>query len=109
MLKVMHSTKRFACGFLLLASLAAVFAATGCQMPGGNTSASGYHVHGADGYYPSDPNFKLSREAAAQKQYADEQARQSQQTQLAGAQQFGTPSPFAAQAQYTQQATAGGR
>lgn len=56
-------------------SLALVAAAcTGCQMDiNGQTLPSGYYLQDDVQYFPSGPEFKLSREAAAQKAYKAEQ------------------------------------
>ena len=47
---------------------------TGCQVDiGGQTLPSPYYQTDDVQYYAPGPQFKLSREAAAQKAYADEQ------------------------------------
>ena len=59
---------------LLLSALAAVgVSTTGCQVDvGGQTLPSPYYLHDDIQYFPSGPEFKLSKEAAAQKAYKDE-------------------------------------
>lgn len=64
-------------GGLLLLAAAAVVPATGCQVDiGGQTLPSGYYLSDDVQYFPPGPEFKLSREAAAMKTYAEEQAAQ---------------------------------
>jgi hypothetical protein len=67
---------------LLLATTLLVAAGlTGCQVDvGGQTLPSAYYLQDDIQYFPAGPEFKLSREAAAQKAYkkelaADESAR----------------------------------
>jgi len=50
---------------------------TGCQVDvGGQTLPSPYYLSDDVQYFPPGPEFKLAREAAAMKQYAQEQALQ---------------------------------
>ncbi len=50
---------------------------TGCQVDvGGQTLPSAYYMSDDVQYFPPGPEFKLAREAAAQKQSAQEQALQ---------------------------------
>lgn len=50
-------------------------AVTGCQVDvGGQTLPSPYYMQDDVQYFPPGPEFKLSREAAAQKAYNQEQA-----------------------------------
>lgn len=50
---------------------------TGCQIEtGGQTLPSPYYMHDDVQYYPPGPEFKLAREAAAQKAYNQDQAQQ---------------------------------
>jgi hypothetical protein len=59
--------------------LAMVVSSTGCQITeGGQTLPSGYYLHDDVQYFPPGPEFKLSREAAALKQYQAEQLLQGQ-------------------------------
>ncbi len=59
----------------LLAVAAALFgiATTGCQVDvGGQTLPSAYYLQDDIQYFPAGPEFKLSKEAAAQKAYKQE-------------------------------------
>lgn len=48
----------------------AALGSTGCQIvEGGQTLPSGYYIADDIQYFPPGPEFKLSREAAAQKAY----------------------------------------
>ena len=48
---------------------------TGCQVDiGGQTMPSPYYMHDDVQYFPPGPEFPLAKEAAAMKQYAEEQA-----------------------------------
>ena len=48
-------------------------AATGCQVDmGGQTLPSAYYLQDDIQYFPAGPEFKLSKEAAAQKSYKKE-------------------------------------
>lgn len=61
----------------LLLGLAAlsVIGLTGCQTDvGGQTLPSPYYLQDDVQYFPPGPEFKLSKEAAAQKAYSQEQA-----------------------------------
>jgi hypothetical protein len=50
-------------------------AVTGCQVDvGGQTLPSAYYLHDDIQYFPAGPEFKLSKEAAAQKAYRKEMA-----------------------------------
>lgn len=54
---------------------AAGLATTGCQVDvGGQTLPSAYYLHDDIQYFPAGPEFKLSKEAAAQKAYKKELA-----------------------------------
>lgn len=62
-------------GFRLLAAVAAVggLGLTGCQVDvGGQTLPSAYYLQDDIQYFPAGPEFKLSKEAAAQKAYKKE-------------------------------------
>lgn len=61
-----------------LSLVVAAAASTGCQITeSGQTLPSGYYIHDDIQYFPAGPEFKLSREAAAQKAYkADLEAQQ---------------------------------
>lgn len=60
---------------MLLLAAAAVVPAMGCQVDiGGQTLPSGYYLADDVQYFPPGPEFKLSKEAAAMKTYAEEQA-----------------------------------
>jgi hypothetical protein len=62
-------------GVLLLAAATAGISLTGCQVDvGGQTLPSGYYLQDDIQYFPAGPEFKLSKEAAAQKEFRDEQA-----------------------------------
>jgi hypothetical protein len=62
-------------GLLCGIGLAIVAGSTGCQVDvGGQTLPSPYYTKDDIQYFPPGPEFKLSREAAAQKLYAEEQA-----------------------------------
>ena len=51
----------------------AALAATGCQVDiGGQTLPSAYYLQDDIQYFPAGPEFKLSKEAAAQKAYKKE-------------------------------------
>ena len=66
--------------FLLGLGAAAVLSVTGCQSEFGNqTLPSPYYLDNTVQYYPTGPEFKLSREAAAQKAANQEIAQQQQQ------------------------------
>jgi hypothetical protein len=60
--------------------LAMIAGSTGCQVDvGGQTLPSPYYTKDDVQYFPPGPEFKLSREAAAQKLYAEEQAQRAPQ------------------------------
>jgi len=62
-----------------VAGLGCVLAATGCQVDiGGQTLPSPYYQTDDVQYFPPGPEFKLQREAAAQKAYAEDQALEQQ-------------------------------
>ena len=62
---------RIAVATLALCSLAT----TGCQVDvGGQTLPSAYYLQDDIQYFPAGPEFKLSKEAAAQKAYRREMA-----------------------------------
>jgi hypothetical protein len=66
----------FVCGIGLLI----IAGSTGCQVDvGGQTLPSAYYTKDDVQYFPPGPWFKLSREAAAQKQYAEEAAQRAPQ------------------------------
>jgi len=67
---VFHRCARRSLWGLIVAS---VFSMTGCQMDiGGQTLPSPYYIYDDVQYFPSGPEFKLSREAAAMKAYAED-------------------------------------
>lgn len=69
------ATRRTLCGSLVLVAAAAGVSLTGCQVDvGGQTLPSGYYLQDDIQYFPAGPEFKLSKEAAALKDYSDEQA-----------------------------------
>lgn len=56
------------------AALFAALSATGCQVDvGGQTLPSPYYLQDDIQYFPAGPRMKLSREAAAQKAYREEE------------------------------------
>lgn len=58
---------------LLLGAIMAGPALTGCQVDvGGQTLPSGYYLQDDIQYFPAGPEFKLSKEAAALKEYRNE-------------------------------------
>jgi len=60
---------------LVLAAAVGLTALTGCQVDvGGQTLPSAYYLQDDIQYFPAGPEFKLSREAAAQKAYKKELA-----------------------------------
>jgi hypothetical protein len=60
---------------LVLLAVAGAISLTGCQADiGGQTLPSGYYLQDDIQYFPAGPEFKLSKEAAAQKEYRAEQA-----------------------------------
>jgi hypothetical protein len=64
-------------GVRLLAAVAAIggLSLTGCQVDvGGQTLPSAYYLQDDIQYFPAGPEFKLSKEAAAQKAYKKEMA-----------------------------------
>lgn len=62
-------------GGLIGLGLAAAIGLTGCQVDvGGQTLPSPYYMHDDVQYFAPGPEFKLAREAAAQKAAAQEQA-----------------------------------
>ena len=66
-----HWLSGMLCGAVALSSVAL----TGCQGTyGGQTLPSPYYLRDDIQYFPKGPEFKLSNEAAAQKQYQEELA-----------------------------------
>ena len=66
-------SRRAAVRFALLALAAGGLATTGCQVDvGGQTLPSAYYLQDDIQYFPAGPEFKLSKEAAAQKAYKKE-------------------------------------
>ncbi|GDX96322.1 hypothetical protein LBMAG47_19860 [Planctomycetia bacterium] len=60
-------------GFAALTIAAGGMALTGCQVDvGGQTLPSAYYLQDDIQYFPAGPEFKLSKEAAAQKAYKKE-------------------------------------
>lgn len=60
-------------GIAALAFAAGVVSLTGCQIDvGGQTLPSAYYLQDDIQYFPAGPEFKLSKEAAAQKAYKKE-------------------------------------
>lgn len=58
---------------LLAVAAIAGLSSTGCQVDvGGQTLPSAYYLQDDIQYFPAGPEFKLSREAAAQKAYKKE-------------------------------------
>ena len=69
--------RRSSLGLRVFAAAAAVggIAMTGCQVDvGGQTLPSAYYLQDDIQYFPAGPEFKLSKEAAAQKAYKKEMA-----------------------------------
>ena len=61
---------------LVAAILATGLGLTGCQVDvGGQTLPSAYYLQDDIQYFPAGPEFKLSKEAAAQKAYRKEMAK----------------------------------
>lgn len=72
-----HNNERTTCWRLALCSLglASVIGVTGCQVDvGGQTLPSPWYQQDDIQYFPPGPEFKLSREAAAQKAFSEDQA-----------------------------------
>lgn len=72
-------TRRFArrglCRALLAATALGGVSLTGCQVDvGGQTLPSAYYLQDDIQYFPAGPEFKLAKEAAAQKAYKKELA-----------------------------------
>ena len=69
------TSRRFSMhSFLLGLALIGTVGVTGCQYEvGGQTLPSPYYMSDDVQYYAPGPEFKLQREAAAQKAYSDEQ------------------------------------
>jgi len=60
---------------LLSIGLSSAFGVTGCQVDiGGQTLPSPHYQSDDIQYFPPGPEFKLSREAAAQKAFSENQA-----------------------------------
>lgn len=75
---VSRNTIRGLAGRLVAAAFAVTgIATTGCQVDvGGQTLPSAYYLQDDIQYFPAGPEFKLSKEAAAQKAYKKEMAEQ---------------------------------
>ena len=73
-----HSVRRTSVapsGIILATAALALVGLTGCQVDvGGQTLPSAYYLQDDIQYFPAGPEFKLSREAAAQKAYRKELA-----------------------------------
>ena len=68
-----HPSRSLRAG-LLLTLVVAAGSLTGCQVDvGGQTLPSAYYLEDDIQYFPAGPEFKLSKEAAAQKAYKKEQ------------------------------------
>jgi hypothetical protein len=68
------STRNWMQAALLAMTATAAVGATGCQVSvGGQTLPSPYYIEDDVQYFAPGPEFKLSREAAAQKAYNAEQ------------------------------------
>jgi hypothetical protein len=77
-LKRWHPLRTLLLGLTLLASLGL----TGCQVEvGGQTLPSPYYLKDDVQYYPPASEFKLAREAAAQKAYSQDQLQQAAKQQ----------------------------
>lgn len=64
---------------LWMAGLLCLINSTGCQITeGGQTLPSAYYLHDDVQYFPAGPEFKLSREATALKEYKAAQQLQGQ-------------------------------
>ena len=90
------SASRSSAGRRLLSGLglAAALGVTGCQMDiGGQTLPSPYWQSDDVQYFPPGPEFKLSREAAAQKAFKQDQIRAGQPLQPAGPAAEAVPAP----------------
>ncbi len=73
---IMNLRRRLRVVLVVLGLLVAV-GLTGCQVDiGGQTLPSPYYMSDDVQYFPPGPEFKLAREAAVQKQAAQEQALQ---------------------------------
>ena len=73
-----HSLRNFLLGLGAVAALSV----TGCQSEFGNqTLPSPYYLDGTVQYYPTGPQMKVAREAAAQKAANQELTQQQQQQQ----------------------------
>ncbi len=60
---------------LLLLAAVSTLPAIGCQVDvAGQTLPSGYYLDDDVQFFPAGPEFKLSREAAAQKEYRETEA-----------------------------------
>ncbi len=81
-MKTLFKTCPLARAIVLAVGLGSLAAATGCQVDsGGQTLPSAYYLKDDVQYFPAGPEFKLSREAAAQKAYVDQQAQLAPQQQ----------------------------
>jgi hypothetical protein len=73
-----HALRSLLLGLAMLAGVGL----TGCQVEtGGQTLPSPYYLQDDVQYYPPGPEFTLSREAAAQKAYSQDQAQQAARVQ----------------------------
>jgi hypothetical protein len=73
----MKGSRRFLQTLLIGLGLLASVGLTGCQIEnGGQTLPSPYYMKDDVQYFPPGPEFKLAREAAAQKAYNQDQAQQ---------------------------------
>jgi hypothetical protein len=73
----MSQSNKTTCGKFALcgAALLACFGLTGCSADyNGQSLPSPYYLSDDIQYFPAGPEFKLTREAAAQKEYRDTQA-----------------------------------
>jgi hypothetical protein len=76
--------RKTGCRSLLLLAAGVISAGTGCQVDvGGQTLPSGYYLSDDVQYYAPGPEFKLAKEAAAQKAYSEEQKRQIREAKAA--------------------------
>ncbi len=70
-----HDPRRSITAIALLATGVACITLTGCQVDvGGQTLPSAYYLQDDIQYFPAGPEFKLAKEAAAQKAYKKEMA-----------------------------------
>lgn len=70
-----NRTRRSVCWGLLATGVLAALGLTGCQVDvGGQTLPSPYYMSDDVQYFPRGPEFKLSREAAAMKERAQDES-----------------------------------